>query len=171
MAGSERVGARRRASGIAPVLASTTLLVLAACGTAKHVSESDSPVSGPRPVPASTPRSARASISDGIVEVCGVTALAGGSLAGTGVKDPVLLHRCPSGQRSNCPTFSLESSRGKSYVASTFKNGGWTASLPAGTYRFTDVTGCPAGPSGTPLVVTGVEPLFGVVVWWGCDFD
>jgi hypothetical protein len=97
--------------------------------------------------------------------VCGVTALAGGPSIAVGVKDPVLLHECPSGQPSREQNFVLMSSSGEIFMAQRYGEG-WSATLPAGTYRPTERPGCPQ--PGPPLVVTPGKTVLGVIVWWGC---
>lgn len=98
-------------------------------------------------------------------KVCGVTALAGGPKAATGVKDTALLRVCPSGPARQA-NFSLAVSTGKLFEVSGYQDGGWYASLPAGTYRAVGRPGCRQ--PGPPFVVTAGKTLLGVVVWWGC---
>jgi hypothetical protein len=103
------------------------------------------------------------------MEVCGVTALAGGPPTAVGVKNPSLLHTCPSGGVSNAPQFTLVSSTGASYPVDTYTDTGWTAKLPPGTYRPTGMPGC-SSPGQTFVVKTG-QRVTGVVVWWGCSYS
>jgi hypothetical protein len=49
-------------------------------------------------------------------EVCGVTALAGGPPGAIGVKNPALLHVCPSGAHEVAHTFSIIARNGKRYA-------------------------------------------------------
>lgn len=99
-------------------------------------------------------------------KVCGVTALSGGPHFDVGVKDPALLHRCSSGPHQVSRLFSLMSNNGRLYEAYSYNNTGWSATLPAGTYRAVRRPGCPS--PGPPMVVAPRKTLVGVVVWWGC---
>jgi hypothetical protein len=102
-------------------------------------------------------------------KVCGVTALAGGAPLAVGVKDPALLRECPSGQPSTERNFVLMSSSGRIFTAHSFGDAGWSATLPAGTYRPTERPGCSV--PGPPFVVAPGKTLLGVIVWWGCLYS
>jgi hypothetical protein len=103
-------------------------------------------------------------LADG--KVCGVTALAGGPSIAVGVKDPALLHMCPSGQSSPEQNFVLISSSGEIFRVHSYGSEGWSATLPAGTYRPTERPWCSV--PGPPFVVAPGKTLLGVIVWWGC---
>jgi hypothetical protein len=97
-------------------------------------------------------------------EVCGVTAMAGGPAGGVGVKDPALLHVCPTGPFQVTDHFSILGSNGKRYKAYSDRDG-WLARLPAGTYRVDGANGCGAEP---PFVVPAGKTHKGVVAWFSC---
>jgi hypothetical protein len=102
--------------------------------------------------------------------VCGVTALAGGPRSAVGVKNRALLHVCPSGPQVAIREFqfSIMASDGERYKARIYTDDGWSASVPAGTYRVVGaVGGCPPE---RPFVVTAGKIRKGVVAWLGCDF-
>jgi hypothetical protein len=103
-----------------------------------------------------------------IGEVCGVTALGGGPETAVGVKDRALLHRCPFGPHKVTTSFSILASNGRRYRPYLYSHDGWTARLPAGTYRAVGAAGCP-GAQGR-FVITAGRTLIGVVVWFGCDY-
>jgi hypothetical protein len=105
-------------------------------------------------------------VSSGLV--CGVTALGGGPPSAVGVKYRVLLHRCPSGSPVRGVNFILIAENGKRYHPTTYKDDGWMARLPVGSYRAFDAPGC-SGPGRNFLVSPGKTTL-GVVVWWGCNY-
>lgn len=105
-------------------------------------------------------------------EICGVTALAGGPGSAVGVKNPALLHECPSGPHEVSHRFTLVASSGQAYTPYTYDNSDrWTASLPAGTYRAVNIVGCGTSVAEGPYVVAAGKILRGVVVWWGCDYS
>jgi hypothetical protein len=101
-------------------------------------------------------------------KVCGVTA-AGGGPSGDRVENLALLQLCPSGPREAIRglRFSLMASSGKRYKARIFSDRGWSARVPAGTYRVVGAPGCPE--AGRPFVVRTGRTLKGVVVWIDCD--
>ena len=103
-----------------------------------------------------------------VERVCGVTALVGGAAPATGVKDPALLHSCPSGLHEVPRGFSLMAANGRRYKAYTYNFKGWFARVPAGTYRAVGVPGCRT--PGRPFVVTAGKTLKGVIVLFGCDY-
>jgi hypothetical protein len=101
-------------------------------------------------------------------KICGVTASGGFAV---GVVDPALLHVCPSGPHEVTRIFTLIASSGRKYAAYTYNNSdGWTASLPAGTYRAVNVYGCSSRAEG-PFVVRAGKTTHGVVVHYGCLFS
>jgi len=61
--------------------------------------------------------------------------------------------------------FSIVASDGRRYQAYTYNHDGWSARLPAGTYRAVGVGGC-----GATFVVTAGKTLEGVVVWCGLAY-
>ena len=95
-------------------------------------------------------------------------ALAGGPSGAVGVKDPALLHVCPSGPHTVTTRFSLVAGNGRRYQAYINNLGAWSARLPAGTYRAVGAAGCGAE---SPFVVTAGKTRKGIVVWWGCDYS
>jgi hypothetical protein len=111
------------------------------------------------------------SIGIGIGEVCGVTALAGGPASAVGVKNRALLYVCPSGPQEAIRglEFSLMAINGARYKARIYSDRGWSARVPAGTYRAVDRPGCLT--PGRPFVVRAGKTLKGVVVWFGCDYS
>lgn len=102
-------------------------------------------------------------------KVCGVTALAGGPPGAVGVKQPALLHLCETGRHHAENLFVLVSSTGASYEAYGYADMGWTAALPAGTYRASGMPGCTG--YGKPFKVVAGKTTLGVVVWYGCDYS
>ncbi len=105
-------------------------------------------------------------LSGTLGRVCGVTAPAGGVVAG--VQDPSLLHSCPSGASGADDAFKLVNSEGVLYQAYRYPQTptSWSAILPAGSDKVIDSPGCPR--PGRPFVVTAGRTLLGVVVWFGC---
>jgi hypothetical protein len=105
-------------------------------------------------------------------DVCGVVALAGGASSAVGVKNPALLHVCPSGERAVRSlvgtSFRLMSSTGETYAAQFYVDTGWSAQVPAGRYRAVDRSGCRV--PGPTFTVSPRRTLLGVVVWVGCGF-
>jgi hypothetical protein len=88
------------------------------------------------------------------------------------VKNPALLHECPSGPDEVSHRFTLVASSGQAYTPYTYDNSDrWTASLPAGTYRAVNIVGCGTSVAEGPYVVAAGKILRGVVVWWGCDYS
>jgi hypothetical protein len=49
------------------------------------------------------------------------------------------------------------------------KDAGWSATLPAGTYKAVQRVGCP-GETGPTFVVRSEQTLLGIVVQVGCDY-
>jgi hypothetical protein len=109
-------------------------------------------------------------------EVCGVVALApqngegdAAAAATAVVTEPALLHTCPSGQVApwsygGRPTFVLAASSGRVFKVNTYVSGGWSAVLPAGTYRTTGECWLP----GPQFVVTAGQTVLGIEVVWLC---
>jgi hypothetical protein len=108
-------------------------------------------------------------------EACGVTALAGGPPGAVGVKAPSLLHECLTGPalREAVPSYlagiRLVSAAGISYELDHWSDTGWTAVLPAGTYRAADVPGCTGYKK--PFTVVPGKTTFGIVIYWGCEYS
>jgi hypothetical protein len=141
------------------------LAIAAACGSPASRSSSETPSSTRRSGIAVGAPSQHALV---VSRVCGVTALGGGPPTGVGVRNPGLLHECPSGPTSREPRFVLVSSTGKSYPVTTYDDTGWSAIVPSGTYRATGMPGCRS--AGPPFAVRTGTTLLGIIVWWGCDY-
>jgi hypothetical protein len=75
----------------------------------------------------------------------GVTALAGGAPEEVEVKHPALLYVRETGQHQAEQLFVLVSSTGTTCPAYSYAYYGWSARLPAGTYRADRILGC-SGP-------------------------
>ena len=64
--------------------------------------------------------------------------------------------------------FSIMAGNGARYKARIYTDHGWSARVPAGTYRAIGAAGC-RGPE-RPFDVAADKTLKGVVVWFGCDY-
>jgi hypothetical protein len=65
--------------------------------------------------------------------------------------------------------FTLMASSGKSYTPTIYDAGGWSADLPAGSYRAVHILDCLSSADEGPFVVTAGTTLQGVVIHYGCD--
>ena len=101
------------------------VLALSACGTTSPNASSTTGLG-----PSSSSSRALAG------KACGVTEWGGPT---TRLSNAALLHHCPTGPRSTFTLFVLTSSSGVPYTPLFYKDGGWIARLPPGTYRATQL--------------------------------
>ena len=145
-----------------------TVLTLASCGGHGSATRTSSPTS-PTRTSTVTPSTHIATPVPTLGEVCGVTALEGGALFATGVKDPALLRVCPSGPRAVSTQFSLMASDGKNRVLPPMGTTSGRLNFLPGKYRAVGAAGCP-NPE-TSFVVKPRKTLKGVVVLSECDYE